>query len=295
MRISRVSLWTIGFVFALTSAHAAELTWDGGGTSNIWGNVTNWTGDSVAPSNGDGVVFASAGSWLTNNNNLAANTLLQGVQLRGDNWHITGNSLTLTQTVSGGITISNGTATATATNVWLLNLTFGQAQTWTNVQGTLFVGGTVNNNSKAWTLAGADNYGFTNALSGSGALTINGTGTTTFSGTAANTASGGYVNNAGTLRLNKSAGVDAVSDAITVNNGALPVARRRAGRQRRDDHDQRRWRVRREWPHGDAGPRGRQWWREPWRGHAGVERAGREQLCWRDHQRRHADRDQQCR
>lgn len=55
----------------------------------------------------------------------------------------------------------------------------------------------------------------------SGAIIKEGAGTLLFTGTEANTFTGGVTVNAGTLRLNKTAGVDAVSSDIFVNTGGI--------------------------------------------------------------------------
>lgn len=201
-----------------TSALAADRTWDGEATTNIWGNVTNWNGNT-ALANNDVVIFTGT-TWLTNNNSIGSLTL-GGVQLRGDNWFISGTALTLNPTANYGIAFSNATASASATNTWLIGLTFGaNAQTWTNVQGTLLVGGTVNNNGKGWTLTGPGSYVFTNVLSGGGIFTNQ--STVTLAGTAANTMSGAYVIDGGTLLLNKTAGLNAIAGtAVTITNGGV--------------------------------------------------------------------------
>lgn len=59
------------------------------------------------------------------------------------------------------------------------------------------------------------------AILSNGGLVKNGAGTMTLSGTASNTYTGDTVVNAGTLELNKTAGLDAVAGDIVVNGGTL--------------------------------------------------------------------------
>lgn len=111
--------------FVITSvAHAATITWSGGGTPNVGGSydvsdTANWVG-GVAPTTGDVIVFPMTvpSSQLRINNDLTAGTSFAGVQVSGvatscgstPTLIFSGNAIALTGdlavTATGGCTAS---------------------------------------------------------------------------------------------------------------------------------------------------------------------------------------------
>ena len=44
--------------FLGVKTYAADRTWDGGATTNVWSDALNWDGDTNAPVTGDGLFFS---------------------------------------------------------------------------------------------------------------------------------------------------------------------------------------------------------------------------------------------
>ncbi|HSH39583.1 MAG TPA: autotransporter-associated beta strand repeat-containing protein [Chthoniobacterales bacterium] len=115
----------------------------------------------------------------------------------------TGTSSIVRSTDATARTIDNAIAFAGSS----VNITFGSSTT-----GNLSFGGTANLGSGTRTLAIANSVTtFGGAISGSGGLSKAGSGTLTFAGATANTYTGKTLVSSGTLLLNKTAGVTAVS------------------------------------------------------------------------------------
>jgi autotransporter-associated beta strand protein len=67
---------TITLTLSAPSTHAGQI-WDGGGSTGIWGNQTNWDSDTL-PDFSNPITFAGNVT-TTNQNNLAANTTVGGI------------------------------------------------------------------------------------------------------------------------------------------------------------------------------------------------------------------------
>jgi autotransporter-associated beta strand protein len=109
--------------------------------------------------------------------------------------------------------------TATVTLADTGSLSLGGNDTIGALSGT---GGTVSLSNKTLTTSSASDTTFSGVISGTGgSLTKNGNGKLTLSGENANTYTGLTTVSGGTLELNKTAGVNAISGATTINSGAV--------------------------------------------------------------------------
>jgi autotransporter-associated beta strand protein len=124
-----------------------------------------------------------------------------------------GNPASAVLALNGG-TLHAMTAARTVGNPF----TVGGAATVDGSLGLIFTGnGTL---STALAVTNTATTTFSGALGGTAGLTVNTTGTVALAGTAANTATGTTTVTAGTLTLNKTAGVDAVAGPLSVAAGA---------------------------------------------------------------------------
>ncbi len=168
----------------------------------------------------------------------AANTYLGQTQINnGELWIATGGSIA----AGSGIFVGNGGQLANVAKLWLANASGGTTFTNSftinngnlttreigglNTSGThLFSGNITNNSTTGGLLVSTVNAGgtvnYSGVLSGAGAYIVSGSGTSIFSGTSANTYTGATSLNAGTLVLNKTAGVIAIPTNTTIASGA---------------------------------------------------------------------------
>jgi RHS repeat-associated protein len=168
----------------------AVSTWDGGGTSNLWGDRFNWSDDQVPLANAD-LVFSGTTRTATQND---LSTTFHSLTFSSSNFSISGSPLSLNN-AQPSITVGAGvyyTSIATEIN-------------WDN---TL----TVDANSNSLTLSGN--------LSSSGGLTKGGNGILTLSG--ANTYTGTTTVSAGSLTLGAS-NVLWDTSSLLVNGGTLAM------------------------------------------------------------------------
>lgn len=137
--------------------------------------------------------------------------------------------------IQGGITVTNEALTINGTgvsnggalrnisgnNTWTGAVTLGTDASVNSDSGTLTISGAIGGSGKDLTVGGAGNVTLSGVVgNGSGSLTYDGTGTLTLSGGSANTFSGGFFLDSGTVELNKTAGVDALSGAVTIGDGS---------------------------------------------------------------------------
>lgn len=174
-------------------------TWTGSGANANWSTAANWSG-GAAPTgvSTDQLVFASTGSQHTNTNDLTGATFGK-ITLSGNDYTITGNSITL----SPGTNSTAFDATNTSgTNVFNLAITVGSngEKFQTASGGTLNLGGNIAlNNSLVITGSGAVNA--SGVISGSGGITLPGSTSVTVSFSGSNTYSGTTTQDGGTLKL----------------------------------------------------------------------------------------------
>ena len=187
-------------------------TWNGNGGNVNWSTGGNWVG-GVPPASSSGTDLFFAG---TNNTGTAGTPLLQNIAnpfrlnnltfsngagaffLGGNAIEFQGASNTITQNSSSAQSIANN-IDAGANTATILTLTGGGT-------GVVTLSGIIS--------IGNGNRDYAIVKSGSG----------TFSLTGANTYAGGTTINGGTLMINSSANLGAVSGALTINAGTLEIA-----------------------------------------------------------------------
>lgn len=122
-----------------------------------------------------------------------------------------------------GTGISNGGAlrNVSGNNTWTGTVALSGDARINSDSGTMTVSGDISGSGKDLTVGGAGNVTLSGVVgNGAGSLTYDGTGTMTLSGGSANTFSGGLFLNSGTVDLNKTAGVDALSGAVNIGDGS---------------------------------------------------------------------------
>lgn len=175
-------------LLASGSAWGQISTWDGAGEDNNWSTALNWGG--TAPLAGDALFFGGT-IRLTPANNLTADTLFAGITFNADAgaFTLSGNRITL-----GGNVVNNSSAAQTLSLPLLLNAT----RTFETAVGNV-------------TLSGI--------LSGDGGLIKTGAQTLFLSGSTANVYTGLTSVTEGILRLDKTAGVDAIASNLEITSG----------------------------------------------------------------------------
>jgi len=153
--------------FAANSAQA--VTWNGGGSDNLWTNAANWGG--TAPVAGDPLVFAGTTRATTGNNNFAAGTSFGGISFTnttaGQAFTLnTGNQITL----GGNISTTAAAASLTDT-IGLAMVLSGNRTITTNTNHNLVTGLTSTISESV--------VGSTLTKSGGANLTLNGNNTFT--------------------------------------------------------------------------------------------------------------------
>ncbi len=154
-------------------------TWTGAGAiashanpnpNDNWSDPLNWQSE-VAPQAGDLLIFPSAPTAKTHlaNNDYAAGTLFNTIQISGDGYQIQGNAVTL----------QDGVTNVSGLNTVALDITLAAAQTFMDDAGNLNLAGTINNNGYLLTVQTGGNVLFTGkTIIGSGGLTLEGNGFT---------------------------------------------------------------------------------------------------------------------
>ncbi len=158
-------------------------------SANALGNTTGTTTIS------EGATLELNGDTFTSNENIS---------LRGEGVGGTGaiRGIAGTTTLSGTLTLAADAR---------INADSGNALT---------LGGTVTGAGKNLTLGGAGTTTISGTITtGAGAVTKDGTGTLTYTGAGANTYTGATTVNAGTLVLNKNAGVNALAGNLVIGDG----------------------------------------------------------------------------
>ena len=177
----------------------ADNTWDGGGASGSWSDLTNW-GSNTTPVSSTLLTFGGTLQLNSNNDLFAADTSFAGITFNtgAGAFVLTGSRITLT----GNVT-NNDDSLQTLN----LDMIMGATRTFTVASGDLAVGGILSGSG-----------GFTLAQSTSTARTLTLTGANTYSGT---TTVG-----SGTLIVSGAAGTINASTSISIgiNTGNGPTA-----------------------------------------------------------------------
>jgi autotransporter-associated beta strand protein len=161
----------------------------GGGTLNLYGTQSY-----------EGATAVSGGSVATSS------------AMSSSSYNITGTGIFSTSTAN----LISDTATVTLDDTGQLNL--GGNDTVGALSGT---GGTIGLGGSTLTTTSATDTTYSGVISGTGGLTKSGGGKLTLSGENANTYTGLTTVSEGTLELNKTAGVNAIAGAVTINSGAV--------------------------------------------------------------------------
>lgn len=160
-------------------------------------NVRNSNG--LGATSGDTIVANGAALELQNNISVGA-----------------GESLTMTGT---GISGNGALRNISGNNTWAGAVTLTGDTRVQSDAGTLTMSGGVSGNYDL-NVGGAGNVTMSGAITtGANTFTKDGTGTVTLSGAGANTFTGDVTINAGTLDLNKTAGVNAIAGNVTIGDG----------------------------------------------------------------------------
>ncbi|HEX4052651.1 MAG TPA: autotransporter-associated beta strand repeat-containing protein [Tepidisphaeraceae bacterium] len=169
--------------------------WNGGGADDNWSTGGNWGG--TAPVSPDALVFAGT-TQLTNNNDMAADTLFDGIQFNSSAgaFALGGNAIDL-----GGDVVNNSSSTQTIN----IGLALQQNTNINAAAGNITVGG---------------------AIGGAFSLTANGGNVVTLTGS--NSYSGGTNVSAGTLVIG-AAGALPANGAVSITGGALQLAANTGG------------------------------------------------------------------
>lgn len=202
MKLKRLVAYCSTLLLSMTSllafaqvAHAATVTWTGGGADGNWSTPGNWSGSTV-PANGDDVVIDNAANFANGSTNNIPSLSLA--------------SLTFTNNVSGGGGVSIDVDDLTITGP--ISQSISVTNTSNDIDGSLTLGGDVTVTSRTGidigisgdtiTLGGhtllftdsggttAHNVSIRSVITGSGTVTFNGTasfyilsGNNTYSGT----------------------------------------------------------------------------------------------------------------
>ncbi len=157
------------FVFAPTVAHAAAITWDGGGSDNNFNTAENWAGD-VVPADGDSIVLDNTGllyddTLLTNN---ISDLSLAGITVQGSGafgFTIDGSAITLTGTVT------DSASSEDVSNILSLDVAMSGDKTINvpashslSIYGSLTGSGGVTKTGSGVLYLSADNSSYTGAL-----------------------------------------------------------------------------------------------------------------------------------
>jgi autotransporter-associated beta strand protein len=217
-----------------------NLTITGAGNTLISGNIATGTGTLVKQGAGTltltgantygGITTISAGTLNIQHSSAlggtgAGTTVASGATLAIEgNINVGNEAMTLSGTGVGGL---GALRNISGTSSWAGNITLAAASTIAAEAGSLtFSGNLTGANSRNLTFIGAGDITVNGAISnGTSALLKDGSGTLTLSGSSANVYSGGTSIADGTLRLGKTAGLNALgTGAVTVGNDVGPAS-----------------------------------------------------------------------
>ncbi len=210
------------------------MTVSNSGLTTISGSLGQTTGTPTFTKAGTGTLVLSGSNTLANAITVSAGTLnIQNSNALGTTNFGTTVSSGATLELQGGVNVDsesllisgNGNGgngalrNVSGSNAWSGHTVQSANATIGSAAGTLTLSGNLTNGGFNTALVGGGNIIFGGIVSGTGNLTNNSTGTVSLEGTSANTISGALIVNAGTVLLNKTAGVNAFAGALTVGDG----------------------------------------------------------------------------
>jgi len=193
------------------SLGSGTLTVNGSNRGNISQNSISGTGGSVTFSSSGTTYYLYGTQGYTGTTTVTAGTVQTSVAMSSAAFQIEGGTF---QTLGANQIDDSATMTINGGQ-----LTLGGNEAIGGLSGT---GGTVSLSDKTLTTSSDSNTTYSGAISGTGGgLTKSGGGKLTLSGENANTYTGLTTVSGGTLELKKTAGVNAIAGATTINSGAI--------------------------------------------------------------------------
>ena len=218
-----VLCWVIT-VFGLSTARAANIFWDGTGTSwnaaSFWSTASNATTPDPAAKPGAGDIanfnISTVNSAQTVNLDAAQAALGLVFNSTGTVLIQTGSGTNTLTLGTSGITVNSGAGADTISSA----VSLGSPQSWTNnSSNVLTVSGNISNAANLLIIAGTGNTTLSGILgNGSGGLTKSGSGALTLSG--ANTYAGLTTVSGGTLVLGNASALGTTAGGTNVASGA---------------------------------------------------------------------------
>jgi autotransporter-associated beta strand protein len=226
----------------ITVANTRTVLLLNGGVSNaVWsGNVllTNTTavGFRAGGTNGaeveiSGIISGGSGNSVQSQDNgtlrlSGANTYDGQTSVRGNSTLVVGNASALGSTTSGTFISTGATLDLNGFNVGNEAITLQQSTgrlVNSNTSAAATVAGNITNSQSTSVIGGPGNLTLSGSLSSGVAsgFSKTGTGTVTLSGGTANTLSGTVTVGEGTLKLDKTAGVNAIAGNLIISNSAV--------------------------------------------------------------------------
>lgn len=177
----RDALLSLVMAWAVSAAHAAVFTWDGGGGDNSLSTAANWSPDGAPPNDGTAALVFSGATRPTPNVNGNWSVLSVAFGSGASAFSIGGGQLTIG---SGGVT--NGSTNAEDINN---SIVLGAAQSWSASAGNLIFGSTINTGGFGLTIVGGHGTTINAAFTNSGSVHVTAGSTTNLNGSFSNSGS----------------------------------------------------------------------------------------------------------
>jgi hypothetical protein len=237
------SVATAILFFAQHKTSAVTITWDGGGTDNLWSNRFNWSGDAV-PASGDAVIFdgtsvkdatvdinATVNTLNINGGYTGAITIANGVTFNPGSATIAGGTFNVgggTFNPGGSFPLNGGTLNGNTGTINVNfqmgingNATFNGNSCTLNTQSLALNSGTFNSTSGNWTVDGFALNGGTFDLD-NGTITFVGGTNADITGPGSLTLNNVVINkNSNSTQLNFPSGTNVIQGTLTLTEGLI--------------------------------------------------------------------------